>query len=48
MEHLRGKNRGALHPSPQSDRGFTLIELLIAMAVGLVLLGAMYGVFTLH
>lgn len=33
---------------PESDRGFTLIELLIAMAVGLGLLGAMYGVFTMH
>ena len=28
--------------------GFTLIELLIAMAVGLIVLGAMYGVFTMH
>jgi len=48
MEHLKRKGKKALHPSPESDRGFTLIELLIAMAVGLVLLGAMYGVFTMH
>jgi type IV pilus assembly protein PilW len=48
MEHLKRKGRKALHPSPESDRGFTMIELLIAMAVGLVLLGAMYGVFTMH
>ncbi|MBW2558494.1 MAG: prepilin-type N-terminal cleavage/methylation domain-containing protein [Deltaproteobacteria bacterium] len=48
MEHLKRKSKKAHHPSPESDRGFTLIELLIAMAVGLVLLGAMYGVFTMH
>ncbi|MDD5724078.1 MAG: prepilin-type N-terminal cleavage/methylation domain-containing protein [Syntrophales bacterium] len=48
MEHLKRKSREALHPSPESDRGFTLVEMLIAMTVGLVLLGAMYGVFTLH
>ncbi len=48
MEQLKRKSRKALHSSPESDRGFTLIELLIAMAVGLVLLGAMYGVFTVH
>jgi type IV pilus assembly protein PilW len=28
--------------------GFTLIELMIATAVGLIVLGAMYGVFTMH
>jgi type IV pilus assembly protein PilW len=38
----------ALLLAPKSDRGFTLIELLIAMAVGLALLGAMYGVFTAY
>jgi len=48
MEQLKKKNEKALHPSPKSNRGFTLIELLIAMSVGLVLLGAMYGVFTMH
>ncbi|MBW2595962.1 MAG: prepilin-type N-terminal cleavage/methylation domain-containing protein [Deltaproteobacteria bacterium] len=48
MEHLKRKSKKALHTSQESDRGFTLIELLIAMAVGLVLLGAMYGVFTMH
>ncbi len=29
-------------------RGFTLVELLVAMAVGLVVLGAMYAVFTMQ
>lgn len=31
-----------------SRRGFTLVELLVAMAVGLVVLGAMYAVFTMQ
>jgi len=31
-----------------SRNGFSLIELLIAMAVGLIVLGAMYSVFTLQ
>ena len=48
MENLNKKNREAHHPSPESDRGFTLVELMIAMAIGLVVLGAMYGVFTMH
>jgi len=48
MEHLKRKMEKALFSSTESDRGFTIIELLIAMAVGLVLLGAMYGVFTMH
>ncbi len=48
MEQLKRKGKKAHHPSPESDRGFTLVELMIAMAVGLVLLGAMYGVFTMH
>ena len=48
MEYLKRKGKKAHHPSPGSDRGFTLVELMIAMAVGLVLLGAMYGVFTMH
>jgi len=48
MGQIKRKGKKALHPSPESDSGFTLIELLIAMAVGLVLLGAMYGVFTMH
>ncbi|MEA2014583.1 MAG: prepilin-type N-terminal cleavage/methylation domain-containing protein [Thermodesulfobacteriota bacterium] len=34
--------------STTKDDGFTIIELLIAMVVGLVLLGAMYSVFTMH
>ena len=29
-------------------RGFTLVEMLIAMAVGLTVLGTMYGVFTVQ
>ena len=29
-------------------RGFTLIEMMIAMAIGLVVLGAMYSVFTIQ
>ena len=48
MEQIKRKGKKALHPSPESDSGFTLIELLIAMAIGLILLGAMYGVFTTH
>lgn len=35
---IRTKNRG--------DGGFSLVELLIALSVGLILLSAMYGVFT--
>lgn len=31
-----------------SKNGFSLLELLIAMAVGLIVLGAMYSVFTLQ
>jgi len=42
------KNKRKITLSLQIDRGFTLIELLIAMAVGLILLGAMYGVFTMY
>lgn len=30
------------------SRGFTLVEMLIAMAVGLVVLGAMYSTFTIQ
>ena len=48
MKHFERKDKKTFHPSPESDRGFTLVELLIAMAVGLVLLGAMYGVFSMH
>lgn len=33
---------------PAGERGFSLVELLIAMAVGLVVLGAAYSVFTLQ
>ncbi|MCX5824003.1 MAG: prepilin-type N-terminal cleavage/methylation domain-containing protein [Deltaproteobacteria bacterium] len=29
-----------------NDRGFTLVELLIAMAVGMIVLGAVYALFT--
>lgn len=32
----------------RSSGGFTLVELMVAMALGLVVLGAMYGVFTLQ
>lgn len=38
----RGKLRG------DHSRGFSLVELLIAMAVGLIILGAMYGLFTIQ
>ena len=31
----------------EADRGFSIIELLIAMAVGMVVLGGVYNVFTL-
>ena len=48
MEYLKRKGKKAHHPSPESDRGFTLVELMIAMAIGLVVLGAMYGIFTMH
>jgi len=30
------------------SRGFSLVELLIAMAVGMVILGAMFGLFTIQ
>ncbi len=33
---------------PGRAAGFSLIELLIAMAIGLVVLGAMYSVFTIQ
>ena len=48
MEYLKRKREKILHPYPESVCGFTLVELLIAMAVGLIVLGAMYGVFTTH
>jgi len=48
MKRPDRKRTQGLCSFPESDRGFTLIELLIAMAVGLGLLGAMYGVFTMH
>jgi len=48
METFDKKGRNACHQSGKSDAGFTLIELLIAMAVGLAVLGATYGVFILH
>lgn len=48
MKPLHQKGREAAHQSRRRDGGFTIVELLIAMAVGLVLLSAMYGVFTLH
>lgn len=48
METFDKKCRKTCYQSKKSGAGFTLIELLIAMAVGLVLLGAMYGVFTMY
>ena len=38
--HLRSEEPGR--------GGFTLVELMIAMALGLIVLGAMYGVFTVQ
>ena len=38
-------NTGCLYAGA---RGFTLVEMLIAMAVGLVVLGAMYSTFTIQ
>lgn len=35
----------AIRITHQVDRGFTLVELMIALALGLVLLSSMYGVF---
>lgn len=35
-----------LRPEEPGRGGFTLVELMIAMALGLIVLGAMYGVFT--
>ncbi len=32
----------------KEDPGFTLIELLVSLVIGLVVLGAVYSVFTLH
>ncbi len=34
--------------APRGERGFTLVELMIAMAVGLIILAAMYGVFVMQ
>jgi len=48
MKNPKKEKQKTLYPCKKSDGGFTLIELMIAMAVGLVLLGAMYGVFTMH
>lgn len=31
-----------------NDRGFTLVELMISMAVGLIVLGAVYGLFNVQ
>jgi type IV pilus assembly protein PilW len=31
-----------------NDRGFTLVEILIAMAVGMIVLGAIYALFTVQ
>jgi prepilin-type N-terminal cleavage/methylation domain-containing protein len=31
-----------------NDRGFTLVELMIAMAVGMIVLGAVYALFTVQ
>jgi len=45
METVHKKNRNR---RGNWDGGFSLIELLVAMAIGLLILGAMYGVFTLH
>lgn len=49
MRKNPGKNilskAGGSHSGP---RGFSLIEMLIAMTVGLVVLGAMYNVFTVQ
>lgn len=41
---------GVVRPGAQGPGrgGFTLVELMIALALGLVVLGAMYGVFTLQ
>jgi type IV pilus assembly protein PilW len=36
---------GSLYAGPQ---GFSLVEMMIAMAVGMVVLGTMYGVFTVQ
>src|SRR3972149_10474097 len=36
------------HGLPGRAGGFSLVELMIAMAVGLVVLGAMYSVFTVQ
>lgn len=40
-------NRRGMAPRGHAT-GFSLVELLIAMAVGLVILGAMYGLFTIQ
>jgi type IV pilus assembly protein PilW len=48
MDSLLRKNGQLRHRFGKRDGGFSLIELLIAMAVGLIALGAMYGVFNMH
>jgi prepilin-type N-terminal cleavage/methylation domain-containing protein len=34
-----------MHPLPNNERGFTLVELIVAMALGLVVLGAVTAIF---
>ena len=48
MDSLLRKNGQLRHRFGKRYGGFSLIELLIAMAVGLIALGAMYGVFNMH
>jgi prepilin-type N-terminal cleavage/methylation domain-containing protein len=49
MRKSPGKNIfSKANSSHAGSRGFSLIEMLIAMTVGLVVLGAMYNVFTIQ
>src|SRR5919198_923969 len=34
-----------MHPVPNNERGFTLVELIVAMALGLVVMGAVTAIF---
>lgn len=48
MEEGSGDNRAVSPPSNREVPGFSLVELLVAMSIGLVILGAMYTVFTVQ
>jgi type IV pilus assembly protein PilW len=48
MGHQMFKNTSGLWGTPVKARGFSLLELVIAMAIGLVVLGAVYNIFVIQ